>query len=404
MIFVEYVSGLSIMARQRRLSDLPDFLQTSPFLPLGVRENNPDPIQKVQAKPTLAQILRSKRLRAVFFMVICAGFIILPSKIRIYHPLTRLGISGPKCYFNEPVVVPAIPESGIDWAEFAYSQYATNLDYLCNSLMIFDSLHRLESKADRILLYSSNLLRETSSKAVTLLEKARTEFGVKLVLVEAQHKNNVHRIWADSYTKLLAFNQTDYKRVIHLDSDSTLRRNLDALFFLPEAGMVLPRAYWLEKPKLSSHIMVLQPSAGAFERIQGAIEGATRGTYDMEIINSLFGKQCLILPHQEYALLTGEFRSPDSKHIGFMDGEGKWDPDNVMENAKFVHFSDYPFPKPWEETTAEEQEAAVPKCVDDDQKGLVDCRAREIWIDFYKNFKARREVGGYTVTLFFDSL
>jgi hypothetical protein len=57
-----------------------------------------------------------------------------------------------------------------------------------------------------------------------------------------------------------------------------------------------------------------------------------------------------------------------------------------------VHFSDYPFPKPWQETSAEEQERAVPDCVVDDQEGDLDCRARNNWIGLYKDFKARRKV------------
>jgi alpha-N-acetylglucosamine transferase len=379
------------MTRQRRLSDLPDFLQSSPFLPLGTHDENVDPIQNIRVEPTVGQILRSKRFRTiVVFIAIALALLILPARIRNYHPLTRLGLSGPKCYFTSPVKIPEIPEGEVDWTKFAYFQYATNTNYLCNTLMLFSTLQKVGSLAERLLLYSSDL--PTDATTIRLLEKARLEFKVTTVIVEKQHKNNAYYVWADSYTKLLAFNQTQYNRLIHLDSDSTLKGNLDALFFLPNAEVVLPRAYWLEKLKLASHIMVLQPSIAAFERIQKAIEGATRGTYDMEIINSLFGNDCAVLPHEEYALLTGEFRSSDPKHTAFLDGTGEWDPDKVMENAEFVHFSDYPFPKPWEETTAEEQEKVVPVCVDDGKDGKVDCRSRDIWIELYKDFKARRKV------------
>jgi len=378
------------MARQL-LSDIPDFLHTSPFLPVGTQDDSHNPIKKVQAKPSLGQIIRSKHFRTVVvFIVIALALLTLPANIRNYHPFTRLGISGPRCYFTDPVTMPSIPEGEVDWSQFAYSLYATTPDALCSSLMLFSALHQQSSRADRILLYTPDLL--SSPSATHLLSVAQNIYEVKPVLVEKQHKNNVHYIWADSYTKLLAFNQTQYKRLIHLDSDSTLRGDIDALFFLPSAEVILPRAYWLEKPKLSSHIMVLQSSTMAFEKVQKAIGEATRGTYDMEIINSLFGNECAILPHREYALLTGEFRSPDPKHMAFVDGKGEWDPATVMQEAKFVHFSDYPFSKPWEETSAEEQENAVPACVVGEE-GKVDCRARDIWIELYKDFKARRKVG-----------
>jgi hypothetical protein len=382
------------MARQRRLSDLPEFLQSSPFLPVCNISDSFTTAQASQPKPTLAQIIRSKRFRTIIiFAFFVLALLFLPGKLQAYHTLIRTGLSGPKCYFSPPITIPEIPEE-VDWTEFAYSQYATTTDYLCNSLMIFETLHRLGSKADRILLYTSTLLTSTENKIVGyLLEKAQTEFNVKLIPIEEQRKSNVIRIWASSYTKLLAFNQTQYSRIIHLDSDSTLLSSLDELFFLLPAPVVVPKAYWLPTPKLSSHIMLLTPSSKTFAKIQEEIEKATKGIYDMEIINSLFGSTCSILPHQAYALLTGELRSPDPEHKAFFDpATMKWDPDQVMKEAKFVHFSDYPFPKPWQETSAEEQERAAPECVVDDQEGDLDCRARNNWIGLYKDFKARRKV------------
>ena len=47
-------------------------------------------------------------------------------------------------------------------------------------------------------------------------------------MVSRGDKNNDPRLiegeatWAESYTKLLAFNQTQYDRVLNLDSDSTV--------------------------------------------------------------------------------------------------------------------------------------------------------------------------------------
>lgn len=41
----------------------------------------------------------------------------------------------------------------VNWAEFAYVQYATSIDYLCNSVMIFEQLHHLETKPGKLLLY-----------------------------------------------------------------------------------------------------------------------------------------------------------------------------------------------------------------------------------------------------------
>lgn len=61
----------------------------------------------------------------------------------------------------------------LDWSRFAYVQYATNLQYLCNSVILFESLHRLGSKPDRLLLYPSSFSTENNGKvSVTLQPQA----------------------------------------------------------------------------------------------------------------------------------------------------------------------------------------------------------------------------------------
>jgi alpha-N-acetylglucosamine transferase len=175
-----------------------------------------------------------------------------------------------------------------------------------------------------------------------------------------------------------------------LDSDSTVLKHMDELFFVPPAPVVVPRAYWLSNPMLSSHIMLIQPSEQDFKRVQKAIKKASGTVYDMEIVNDLFGDSCIVLPHQQYALLTGEFRR--GKHRQFLEENGQWNPQKVIDDAKFVHFSDDPFPKPWLDPTEEMLAWATPVCIVDALE-VESCRAREIWLELYRDFKTRRKVG-----------
>jgi alpha-N-acetylglucosamine transferase len=140
---------------------------------------------------------------------------------------------------------PAV-ESGIQWSDFAYTQYVTDPIYLCNSLMILEALHRLHSKADRIMLYPEDWKvptdnGSTSDSESRILAQARDRYGTKLIPVRIQaYENNVTSTWQDSYTKLLAFNQTQYKRVISLDSDATLRQV--SIFRVASVDTVLTKA------------------------------------------------------------------------------------------------------------------------------------------------------------------
>lgn len=108
-----------------------------------------------------------------------------------------------------------------DWSQYAYCQYVTNEEYLCNSLMIFESLMRLKAKAERLMLYPGEWIVGDNSGPGRLLAKARDAYGVRLMPIHVQHFVG-DPTWSESFTKLLAFNQTQYQRVLSLDSDATV--------------------------------------------------------------------------------------------------------------------------------------------------------------------------------------
>ena len=76
----------------------------------------------------------------------------------------------------------------VDWSRYAYTQYATTSDYLCNSIMIFEALQRLNSNASRLLMYSSDFKisdgTSKESRESRLLKKARDKYMVQLKPVE----------------------------------------------------------------------------------------------------------------------------------------------------------------------------------------------------------------------------
>lgn len=63
----------------------------------------------------------------------------------------------------------------------------------------------------------------------------------------------------------------------------------------------------------------------------------------------------------------------------------------MLKEAKFLHFSDWPMPKPWMGAHGDVQEKTQPACQTVD--GKEDCRARDMWNGFYADFSARRKAG-----------
>jgi hypothetical protein len=175
------------MNDKSHLSDLPDFLRDSPFfLPDQYEYQIHRP-----PKPTPKQIIKSKKFRLIIyaaFTTILLYFLRRKAKeVDLWGHLT-----GPPCYYREATEPPVFyGDNKTEWSKFAYAQYATDTEYLCNSLMLFESLDRLGSKADRLLMYPENfpLDARAENKNTELLLKAKLEYGAKLVPVEVEHNN-----------------------------------------------------------------------------------------------------------------------------------------------------------------------------------------------------------------------
>ncbi|KAI1817833.1 glucose N-acetyltransferase [Poronia punctata] len=352
-------------------------------------------------KPSLAQILTSKRIRYTGSALAIVGLFFLA--FHNYEQLPSMAnmrgsTSGSSSVVDPnkdcpPAVVPSFDSASVDWSRYAYTQYVTNKEYLCNSVMIFETLHRLKAKAELAMMYPDYMMdpKETNpdSAEAKLLVKARDKYNVKLEPVSIQRRNGGDATWAESFTKLLAFNQTQYQRVLHVDSDATILQTMDELFLLPPCPVAMPRAYWLfPKDKiLSSQLMLLQPSEVEFDRVMKKVESSANNDYDMEIVNQLYGDTAMILPHRPYDLLTGEFRGENHENYLGTDRE-EFDPITIYNEAKYLHFSDWPAPKPWISMSEGTRQSTQPQCVTKD--GREDCTARDLWNGFYSEFSERR--------------
>jgi hypothetical protein len=309
--------------------------------------------------------------------------------------------------------------TNVDWSRFAYSQYTTDTQSLCNALMVFESLHKLGSKADRVLLYPQEWTEGNQDpRTAWLMQEAKQKFRVKLQAVEllgadsktdgkAESPGTLDKPsdWNLSITKIRVFELIQYDRVLHLDSDITLLQHMDELFSMPKTPIAMPRAYWSDGPaslwQLTSLIMLVEPNTHEIPAMmdilrewQSQPDYARSKKYDMDLLNHRFGASAMVLPHRPYTILTAEFRSHNhSTYLGNRNGHdsdprGQWDADKALKEAKLVHFSDWPLPKPWTMWSAEALGEMQPDCGGDKKKS---CREREIWKKLYDDFRRKRK-------------
>ncbi|KAK1456509.1 glucose N-acetyltransferase [Colletotrichum cuscutae] len=171
-------------------------------------------------------------------------------------------------------------------------------------------------------------------------------------------------------------NTKDASLLIHA-RDTVGLENIDELFLSPPATVAVPRAYWLypEKKIVASHIMLVQPSVAEFARIVEKVDHAGKEEYDMEIINDLYKDSAMILPHRPYSLLTRSFGG-DHQDYYLGNSNEVWDAVTVYNEAKYLHFSDWPMHKPWLKSSDSLIKERQPDCVVRDRNE--DCTAREL--------------------------
>jgi hypothetical protein len=333
-----------------------------------------------------------ERLGVVLALAICAAYLVfrhdqfVKPAVHVWtQSLNRLRLGGS--------LIPSW--SRVDWSAYAYVTYATSRDHVCNSLMLAESLHRLGARPNTLILYASELVSELdpNTSLARLLQQATQMYDARVQPVNllSSASSKADPTWAQGFTKLLAFNQTKHKRVLSLDSEATLLRPMDELFLLPaESKVAMPRAYWLNGT-LCTSVMLASPSETEFSRIQARMSEGNPKEFDMEIINALYGESCLVMPHKPYLLLKGEMRSAD--HENYLGSEEQqWDVDEVMGQAKYVHFSDYPVPKPWVATSEALKRDFMPSCKAPGHKAQgQDCSDRDAWLWLYKEFRERRK-------------
>lgn len=170
---------------------------------------------------------------------------------------------------------------------------------------------------------------------------------------------------------------------------------MDELFLTPHSTVAMPRAYWLkEQPFYSAQVLLIRPSSVELHRLLTAMDGKSPGDYDMEVVNRLYQHHCAVLPHRPYNLLSGEFKKSADQHeqyLGYPPDEEAWDGRKAIQEAKYIHFSDWPLPKPWFQQPLDQQDREAPKC-SSSSSGQEDCTDRMIWFGLYVRWATDREV------------
>lgn len=284
-------------------------------------------------------------------------------------PLPQRQVS-PKTILDQPL---SLPTNG----RYAYVFYATTRAHIYHSLVVLEFLKRVQTRLDRIDVLVVHTLPVLDPADVQRLNDNHVKTRHVSVLQGAAGGHQ------ESLTKLHIFNQTQYDRIVYLDSDMIVERNLDHLFSLPKAALAWTLSHWMDVNWGTSCFMVIEPSEELFARLMETYAKASAQkmtAFDMDVINLAFRKHRherwndvlqlgpLILPPQ-YLVLTFVWRDRLMDVPPLM---GLRTLEEVREAVYIVHFSGAK--KPYQFVTF------------DDFVTYAGPQADPTWVSFYRDW------------------
>jgi len=230
---------------------------------------------------------------------------------------------------------------------FAYCTLLSNPEYLPGAVALARSLQAVRACAPLIVLIPEHTGGRVDHR---LLERHGCQVRVVAALPLSQEFCERHRSAAlgraapftrglkppfhetlDNFLKLRCWELTEYEKIVFLDADAVVVRNVDRLFEYPAFGAA-PNLYQdLEDVgRMNSGVFVAKPSAVEFRRLLGQLDapGAFWRRTDQTFLEAMFPDWC-VLPHWYNTLQYLFFNQPRL-----------W----IAERIAIIH---YQYEKPW---------------------------------------------------------
>jgi alpha-N-acetylglucosamine transferase len=279
--------------------------------------------------PTSIHILARVSGAALFLMSLIGWYLLAPASRSDLLPVL------------EPPALPVVPSN-------AYVFYATSNTYACSALVNAHIIRNVLKSTVPIYLLASPGLGEQALSTIT-----NSPVNITVVPdIAPPLAPNSAAYYSEVLLKLRAFQlhhvNPALKRVIVLDSDQLVRKNLDHLFDLPEADVAAPQMYWGDSTGVTTTLMVAELNDELWGIVDGALQHMRPDEYDMDLINRVLQRRLMILPGR-YCTLNSHWENNDLP--GWFKGyktEPAATPEELVElyeEVEVLHFT--AMEKPW---------------------------------------------------------
>ena len=265
---------------------------------------------------------------------------------------------------------------------YAFVSIITSDDYLRGLLVLHRSLIDTNTQYPFLTLITEDISVDT----VSVLDKHHIPYKViKTKINNPTDVDQSHR-WFPTYSKLNIFDQTQYDKVVYLDADMLILRNIDELFKFPHmsaviAGGMLPGKS--TRKHLNSGMFVLEPShelfedmmskVGKIEKLEsgGSIDKPRRGS-DQDFLNAYY----LDWPNQKELQLDHKYNIIHYLLDEYNESFG-YSIENGPKPISILHYASYL--KPWDINEKIKEELR------NDPKKILELKAIQLWQDLYNS-------------------
>ena len=237
-------------------------------------------------------------------------------------------------------------------SKYTYVTLLTNNTYVRGVLLLKESLRRVESQYPLLCLITEDVAPEI----VEVLDKAGIEHKLinKIETPNNIMQNNLKLnerqalIWKYVLTKFQIFNLEEYEKIIFLDADLLINKNVDHCFKMPHMTAAVDGEYnnlWPTDPHFNTGFFVIEPNKKIYsDLVSFANNLDAEHTYDFAGHNYVIADQELL------NLYYSNWKNEPQKHLNkyynvFPLHTPGCHTKDVLDNAYFFHFVGT---KPWE--------------------------------------------------------
>lgn len=194
-----------------------------------------------------------------------------------------------------------------------YVTLLSSNDFVIGVVMLNRSLQKVKASYPLLVLCANDL----STSTIQVLEKFHIQYKVlsERINVDTSKVNASKEFqhWNKTFDKLLIWSLIEFDKVVCLDSDMQVIRNIDFLFEAPHMSAVIADQ-WNEPglDKLNSGLMVIEPNLKEFEGLKNLWESGTislKNIGDQDIIRAYYtdwGKNNDLVLHPGLNVLYSE--------------------------------------------------------------------------------------------------